>query len=39
MSDTKKVLLAFALGAVAGPAVVWGAALALVAWAAMLGGR
>lgn len=39
MSDTKKVLLAFTLGALVGWGVVWVGAVSLVAWTALLGGR
>ena len=38
MSDTKKVLLAFAVGALVGTPVVRAAALVLVAWMALLEG-
>lgn len=39
MSDTKKVLLAFGLGAVVGWGVVWVGAVSVVAWMALLGSR
>jgi len=37
--NTRAVLLAFVVGAVFGPAVVWVLGLTLASWAAMLGGR
>jgi hypothetical protein len=37
--DTRAVLVAFVVGAVFGPALVWVLGLTLAAWAALLGGR
>jgi len=37
--DTRVVLVAFAIGAMFGPALVWVLGLTLAAWAALLGGR
>lgn len=39
MSDTKKMLLWVAAGALIGWPVVYGLGIALAAWAALLGGR
>jgi hypothetical protein len=35
--DTRAVLLAFGVGAVFGPAMVWGAAWVVAVWMALLG--
>lgn len=38
-ADTRAVLVAFGVGAVFGPAVVWVLGVTLTAWAALLGGH
>jgi len=38
-ADTRAVLVAFGVGAVFGPPLVWVLGVTLTAWAALLGGR